>query len=262
MTSSNRLTQTSFGAPAIPARIESDPTFNGWSRDLPRLWYLDQRQATRLDAETLYGGSQFAVRYSRTQFTTLAEPIQTAAVGARGYVRESITDIGVPIETTTRIASFHRTLVTTLDEPEQDAGITLPSGGPVGPIVHPIIGASAGEGQPPIEGDPYYSAVVVVGTPTASSILLYVVPQDSIIRGVKARRTGGTDASFNLTTTEGYVMGTDLSTPIEGSWVGALETEVIPDVVLPDGTNITIEFSEVVGSVAQVEIEIEFQVAS
>ena len=134
----NRLTHTPFGLPASPRRIEDDPMFNGWSRDLPRLWYLDQRNATRLDAESIYGASQYAVFYNRAQFTAVAAPVQTGQIATRGYYRSNVTDIGQPVQTPDRTGQFSRTHVTTLAEPVQSVVLIVPSGGPVHPVVHPI----------------------------------------------------------------------------------------------------------------------------
>lgn len=137
----------SFGQTGFPRRIESDPMFNAWSKSLPRLWYLDQRQATRLDAESLFGASQFAIFYGRAEFTTLADPIETALVGVRGYLRSQVFDLSNtgPFETGDRVVSYNVAgvpQVTFLDEPVQSVVVTKKSGGPVAPIEHPILGAN------------------------------------------------------------------------------------------------------------------------
>lgn len=136
------MTALQFGQGGFPRRIESDPTFNGWSASLPRLWYLDQRQATRLDAESLFGASQFAIFYGRAVFTTIADPVQVGAVGIRGYFREQVTDIGQPIQNPDRVVSYHVTIITVLPAVVQTVVLSKRGGGPVAPIVHPDLGAN------------------------------------------------------------------------------------------------------------------------
>lgn len=138
------MTALQYGQGGFPRRIDDDPMFSGWNKALPRLWYLDQRQATRLDAESLFGASAFAIFYGRTGFTTLAEPGETAALGFRGYSRTQIFDLSTtgPFETATRMVNYTLTQLTTLAEPVQSVVLTKRSGGPVAPPDHPILGAN------------------------------------------------------------------------------------------------------------------------
>lgn len=129
-----------FENPPIPRRIEDDPMFTGWSKDLPRLWFLDERQATRLDAESLYGAQEYATLWSRLSYTVLPTLTQVAAVGVRGYTREIITVLAVPAQTSQRVVNYTRTHVTTLPF-TQKAQIWSPSGGPLNPIPSPPEGA-------------------------------------------------------------------------------------------------------------------------
>lgn len=111
--------------------------FNGWSNVLPRLWHLDQRQATRLDAESLYGASEFAIFYGRTEFTTLADPIETAAIGVRGYLRNEITDLSVtgPFEVSDRHVTLTAPQTTVLAAPVQSVVLNK--------IIPPVTGVTA-----------------------------------------------------------------------------------------------------------------------
>jgi hypothetical protein len=118
--------------------IERDAMFGGWSRDLPRLWYLDQRQATRLDAESLYGATMFAVFQSRTMDETLATPVDTVTILGRTYVREVFEHPGFPADSYTRTLSLTRTLVEVLEPPIDEAIKVRPSTSPVSPPVHNI----------------------------------------------------------------------------------------------------------------------------
>lgn len=118
--------------------------FLGWDKSLPRLWYLAQRQATRLDAESLFGSAAYAVFYGRSGFTTLDEPVQEVAMGPAGFARTLYTDIGVPSQVGDRHVNYTRVMATTLTI-EQENVVVRPTGGPVNPIVHPTTGA-------PIEG--------------------------------------------------------------------------------------------------------------
>jgi hypothetical protein len=136
------VAQVIFGTKSFPRRIENDPTFNAWGRPLPRLWYLDQRQATRLDAESLFGASQYSILYSRTVELTLADPIETGAVGVLGHYQEAITVIAEPVETVTRTLTLTRATTTVLDPITETAFVLKASGGPVNPIVHPDEGAN------------------------------------------------------------------------------------------------------------------------
>jgi hypothetical protein len=122
-----------------PPRIEDDPSFAGWTRALPRLWYLDQRHATRLDAETLSGASEYAVFYSRTTYTTISSPAETATIGVINRIRQTDTDIGIPAQTGTRQAAFIRSASTSVSL-TQTPGYTRPTGSPINPIVHPMLG--------------------------------------------------------------------------------------------------------------------------
>lgn len=118
--------------------------FNGWNNQLPRLWYLDQRQATRLDAESLFGASQFAIFYGRAEFTTLPAVTQLDAIGMRGYFRNQITDLSPtgPFQTPGRLVNFTVTFVTVLDPPVQSVVLSKRGGGPVAPPDHPALGAN------------------------------------------------------------------------------------------------------------------------
>jgi hypothetical protein len=129
-----------FENPPIPRRIEDDPMFTGWSRDLPRLWFLDERQATRLDAESLYGAQEYATLYSRLVYTVLPPIVQTSAVGVRGYTRGDITVLPVPIQTPARVVHYTRTHTTFLPL-TQTSQIWSPSGSPLNPIPAPPEGA-------------------------------------------------------------------------------------------------------------------------
>lgn len=122
-----------------PPRIEDDPSFAGWTRALPRLWYLDQRSATRLDAETLSGASQYAVFYSRTSYTTLLTPAETATIGVIGRLRQSDTDIGIPAQTGDRQVDFIRSGSASVTL-TQTPSVTRPTGSPINPVVHPMLG--------------------------------------------------------------------------------------------------------------------------
>lgn len=132
-----------FENPPIPRRIEEDPMFTGWRGDLPRLWYLDERQATRLDAESLYGAQEYAVLYSRLVYTVIPEPSQVVVLGVRGYTRQPITVIPVPVQTAGRQVDYSRTTTTQLDEPVQEGRLFKPSGSPVNPIPAPPEGSDS-----------------------------------------------------------------------------------------------------------------------
>ena len=118
--------------------IERDAMFGGWSRSLPRLWYLDQRQATRLDAESLYGATMFATFQSRTSDETLAAPTDTVAIVGRTYVRVAYELPGFPADTYGRTLTLKRTLTETLEPPTDEAIKVRPSTSPVSPPVHNI----------------------------------------------------------------------------------------------------------------------------
>jgi hypothetical protein len=132
--------QQPFGGESFPRRIEDDRMFSGWAKSLPRLWYLEQRQATRLDAESLFGSATYAVFYGRSGFTTLDAPVQTVEFGPSLFERTLYTDIGVPAQTVERQVSYTRTSVTELTI-TQEIVVARPTGGPVNPIVHPVTGA-------------------------------------------------------------------------------------------------------------------------
>jgi hypothetical protein len=136
------VAQMIFGSKSFPRRIESDPTFNGWDRPLPRLWYLDQRQATRLDAESLFGASQYSILYNREVNTTLSDPVETGTIGVRGYYKEAITVLAEPGETGDRTLTLTRDTTTVLDPVVETSFVLKASGGPVNPIVHPDEGAN------------------------------------------------------------------------------------------------------------------------
>lgn len=260
----SRITQQPFGAPAYPKRIEDDPMFNGWDRALPRLWYLDQRQATRLDAESLFGSSQYAVFYSRAVFTTLAEPLQTPAIGVYGYHMPTITDIGVPAQTPSRDVDYIRTVVTELDEPEQDSIPLRPSGGPVNPIVHPITGAPIGEGQAPYEGDIYVTQTLTLGYPEEGDVSLWTVSlgedQYLLLTGVRAKRIGGSGISLNASIEDSPLLAVDLSLPIEDVWLGYSANELAYENEIHNGDEIVLHITGVSGDVGQLVVEVEFQV--
>lgn len=131
-----------FENPPIPRRIEDDPMFVAWSNDLPRLWFLDQRQATRLDAESLYGAQEYAILWARLTYTVIPEPIQVATIGVRGYTREIITVLPVPTQTANRVAHVTR-YNTTYIPLTQTSQIWRPSGGPLNPIPAPPTGADS-----------------------------------------------------------------------------------------------------------------------
>jgi hypothetical protein len=131
-----------FENPPIPRRIEDDPMFTGWTRDLPRLWFLDERQATRLDAESLYGAQEYATLWSRLVYTVLPPVQQTALIGARGYTREIITVIDIPVQTAQRIVNYTRTHFTSIPF-TQGTQAWSPSGSPLNPIPSPPEGAEA-----------------------------------------------------------------------------------------------------------------------
>lgn len=78
---------------------------------LPRLWHLDQRQAIRIDAESLFGSSQFAAVYSKTGFTTLPAMNETMTKAIiRG--RTSTTVMPGMTQTTARTLTLSRTQTT------------------------------------------------------------------------------------------------------------------------------------------------------
>lgn len=131
-----------FGEAPRP-RIEADPMFSIWREGLPRLWYATERQATRLDAENLYGSQQYAVVYSRTNYTKLAAPTDVVTIGARGYQRSLTTVIDVPIETVDRTVNYSQIVETYIGEPVQVGKIVRASGSPVNLPVSPPTGSDA-----------------------------------------------------------------------------------------------------------------------
>ena len=124
--------------------IERDEMFGVWMRSLPRLWYLDQRQATRLDAESLYGATLFAIFQSRTVLDVLAPPTDAAAVANIKRVRFINEAIPIPIETVGPKVDYTRYTTDVLPILEDVATRIRPSTSPVSPIVHNI---------PPDEGE-------------------------------------------------------------------------------------------------------------
>ena len=124
--------------------IERDEMFGVWMRNLPRLWYLDQRQATRLDAESLYGATLFAIFQGRTVVEVLAPPADASAIANIKRVRKIYEAIPIPIETVGRMGNFTRYTTDVLPEVTDVATRIRPSTSPVSPIVHDI---------PPDEGE-------------------------------------------------------------------------------------------------------------
>ena len=114
--------------------------FKGWTNSIPRLWFLDERQATRLDSESLFGAQEYAVLYNRATYIVLAEPIQTIAIGVRGYQRGGTYVIDIPIQSLDRVVSFTRGRTTSLPEPTQSMRIVRASGSPVNPVPAPPVG--------------------------------------------------------------------------------------------------------------------------
>lgn len=144
----SRTVESPFGSGDAPRRIEDDAMFAGWRRRLPRLWYLEQRQAIRLDAESLYGGSQFAVFYSRAQFRTLPTLVHSGEIGQRGYLRTQTRAIPVPEQSVERVLDLERSVIRVLAEPEQESRVQRPTTSPVAPIVHDIGGTHKYLGEP------------------------------------------------------------------------------------------------------------------
>ena len=124
--------------------IEHDEMFGVWMRNLPRLWYLDQRQATRMDAESLYGATLFAIFQSRSALIALAPPTDAAAIANIKRVRFIYEAIPIPTETVGRVGNFTRQTSDVLPLVEDTATRIRPSTSPVSPIVHDI---------PPDEGE-------------------------------------------------------------------------------------------------------------
>jgi hypothetical protein len=136
----SRINEVTFDRPPRPRKIEDDAMFKGWNDSIPRLWFLDERQATRLDTESLYGAQEYAVLYNRATFLVLAEPIQTIEIGVRGYVRGGTTVIGEPVQTITRTVNYTRDISQSVPEPTQEIKVVRPTTSPVNRIVHPIEG--------------------------------------------------------------------------------------------------------------------------
>ena len=139
--SANRIVEVTFDKPARPSRIEDDAMFKVWTNQIPRLWFLDERQATRLDSESLYGAQEYAVLYNRVTYLILPEPVQTIEIGMRGYVRGTTRVIPVPTQSLTRTVDFVREFFTQLPEPTQEIKVQRASGSPVNPVPAPPEGA-------------------------------------------------------------------------------------------------------------------------
>lgn len=136
-----QVIEINFGTDPIPLRIEDDAMFKGWTSSVPRLWFLGQRQATRLDGESLFGAQEYAVRYNRAIYLVLAPPTQSIAVGARGYSRSVTRVIPVPTQSLGRTVDFIRNIGTTIAPPVQTVRVVRPSGSPVNPVPAPPPGA-------------------------------------------------------------------------------------------------------------------------
>lgn len=119
--------------------IERDPMFTAWARPLPRLWYLDQRQATRIDAESLYGSTLYAAFYGRTADESLATPTDTATAAVVGYYREITEAIPIAPDVADRTVAYTRSATDSLAEPV-DQGIVVKGGsGAIQPPVHVMV---------------------------------------------------------------------------------------------------------------------------
>lgn len=119
----------------IPARIERDPMFTVWNDQVPRLWYHTQRQASRLDAETLYGSLRFAKAYVIPAYEALGVLLHTGVVALRTWLRTGEESLSLS-HSGTRIAHYIRRGTETLSL-SHTGYVSVPAG-PVAPVVHPI----------------------------------------------------------------------------------------------------------------------------
>lgn len=119
--------------------VEQDPMFTSWSRPLPRLWYLDQRQATRIDAESLYGSTLYAAFYGRTADESLAAPTDTATAAVVGYYREITEAIPIAPDVADRTVAYTRSALDTLAEPVDSGRVVKGGSGVVQPPVHEMV---------------------------------------------------------------------------------------------------------------------------
>lgn len=120
-------------------KVEGDPMFSAWSRLLPRLWYLDQRQATKIDAETLYGSSLYAAFFGRSVGDTLGAISDTATILATGFLRSPTEAIPIGVETASRTANYFRSSSDSVMDPADSAKITKAGSGVVQPPIHEAV---------------------------------------------------------------------------------------------------------------------------
>jgi hypothetical protein len=118
--------------------IETDEMFGVWNRNLPRLWYLDQRSATRMDAESLYGATLFAIFQSRSVFDSVPVVTDAVGVGLLFKTRSLFEATQIPLESVGGVRNFIRMTSESLPVVEDVATRIRPSTSPVSPIVHNV----------------------------------------------------------------------------------------------------------------------------
>ncbi len=119
-------------------KIESDPMFVSWNRPMPRLWYSDQRQATQLAGESLYGSSLYASFYGRTSDDALASPLDEAIAAVVGFYRDVTEEYAIGSDTASRTATYARSASDALTLTDS-ASATKGGSGVVQPPVHEMV---------------------------------------------------------------------------------------------------------------------------